>query len=159
MEVQKIKDRTEVWYTKSHLLHSITNYIDELGYSAYKEENIIWGRTYILLFVFGKGYKEIIEIKGHLESFLNIPRHELYLATKSEAIPQWFSDSLNLALISLAKQYKNNKLPVSICLPDLLAYRQIINQAEEYFTSNNLHLYIYLVNKHGKVERRNLNAS
>lgn len=157
--MEDIKDKTGVWYTKSHLIQSISNYIDELGYTAYKEENTISDKTYILLFVFGRGYKEIIEIKGHLESFLHTPRHELYLAAQSGTIPQWFSDSLYLTLVSLSRQYKNNKLPVSICLPDLFAYREIINQAEEYFTSNNLHLFVYLVDKHGKVERRNLNAA
>ena len=120
MEIREIKNKAGVWYTKSHLVHSIIKYIDEQGYTAYKEESTIWNKTYILLFVFGKGYREIIEVKGHLESFLHIPRHELFLAASAETIPQWFSDSLQLALVSLARQYKNHKLPVSICLPWIL---------------------------------------
>ena len=151
-----VNNLNEVWYTKEHLIASILDYLKENGFKTYKEETNLSGIPETLLFAFGNGKKEIIEIKGYSQDVTS-PRHQLLKSASPDHFMHWFPDTLFSSLISLVRQYKNEKLPVALCLPDLMRYREIIEKVIEYFTDNNLHHKIYLVKQSGRVTVLNLN--
>ncbi len=146
----------ERWFTKEHLTASILAFLHDRGFKTYKEETILSGTPETILFAIGKGYKEIIEIKGYYENF-SLPKQQLLKAAGSDQAHYWFSETLFSSLIALVNQYKNKKLPVSLCIPDLIGYREVIQKVEQYFTTNNLHHKIYLVKESGQVTQLNLN--
>ena len=146
----------EQWFTKEHLTASILDFLNQNGFKTYKEETSLSATPETILFAIAKGHKEIIEIKGYYEN-LNSTKQQLLKAAGPDQANLWFCETLFTSLISLVKQYKNKKLPVSLCIPDLNRYREVIEKVEEYFTDNNLHHKIYLVKESGKVSELNLN--
>ena len=146
------------WYTKEFLIVSMTYCLREKGYKVQQQEAFLSGKKEVILLAAKWGNREIVEIKGYEEQSAGTLRQEMFQAAAGlEEGLHWFPRTLLSSLLSLARQYKNDHLPVSLCLPDLPRYREILGKVGVYFTDNNLHLKVYLVKEHGRVDELDLN--
>lgn len=146
------------WYTKDFMTTTMLSHLKAKGYVVKQQETFSPEKAESLLLAYKWGDRSIIEIKGYTSSFASADRKEMFQKTLGETTANWFYKNMLSSLLSLARQYKNTHLPVSLCLPDLVHHREILEKVQEYFTGNNLHLKVYLVRQDMTVEELNLNT-
>jgi hypothetical protein len=147
------------WYTEDFMTASMVAYLKEKGYAVKIRGADEGERTEKLLMAYKWGSRAIIEMKGYVSSTASGLRKAMFQKAFPENGANWFQKNLLTSLQSLARQYKDAHLPVSLCLPDVERYREILDKVEEYFTTNNLHLNVYLVKEDGTVQVFDLNTT
>ncbi|GAC1421299.1 MAG: hypothetical protein NVS1B13_22440 [Flavisolibacter sp.] len=140
------------WYTKEHMVESMVHYLKRQGFKVYKENfSLVYGDS--ILFAITEGYKEIIQIKGFAEQPFPLSQSHSLLQQESHHLGREMEQSL----LSLSKNYTNKVLPVCFCLPQLESYRDLLMRVSHDFSSSNLSMKIYFVDKQGAVSTHDLN--
>lgn len=146
-------ENNKIWYSQEFLTLSMQRYLKRKGYTVHQQETLLSGKMEVLLMATGWSEKEIIEIKGYSQSEKALLRQRVFGAAQEEAGLSGFAQSLLSSLLSFIRKYKNDQLPVSLCLPDLTTYRNILNQVAHYFAANKLQFKVYLVKENGEVQK------
>jgi hypothetical protein len=155
----QLTNLTQRWYTTNFISQSLKHFLEEHGYRFLEEaeekpsncDDVIVASR-----IFGKEY---IEIRGTITSGVALKDESegtKRLKIISDAM-NWISDVL-LSPITFVANYYNDGKNRSLCLPDLEQYRELLQKLEEYFTSNNLNMKVYLVTETGDVQMMHLNA-
>jgi hypothetical protein len=159
---QKPETTSAEWYTDHFLCESLMTYLRSNGYKVHKdgvekngeivENKIIASRFFT---------KEIIEIKGiathhHLD---NIAGPHGRLQNNAGHAKHSFSEALFNSFINFGKYYSNDSAEVAMAVPNVPRYNAIVAKVQDYFTINDLHFKLYLVNEDGSVEVSNLNEN
>jgi len=163
-EIVSINNETseiDNWSNEEFITNSITNYLRKNGYKVDTEtKEKSTGRTEKVLIATKYFTKEIIEIKGLWEaskrsSLLNgFGKDSLAI----NQIKNSFTESFLNSITNFAKYYSDENAIIALALPNAARYKTIIENVGNYFTTNNLYFKIYLVNKDGEIEERNLNT-
>ncbi len=155
----KATNLTTRWYSTSHISHSLKAYLIENGYGISEEQEEKNSNCDEVVVATRMFTKEVIEIKGTIESEESLKETESSKRLKllTDAM-NWISDLLFSPISFFVRHYADDKSP-SLCLPDLEQYREILEKVKEYFTTNNLHLKVYLVNESGGVQVIHLNET
>jgi hypothetical protein len=146
-------ENNKIWYSQEFLTLSMQRYLKRKGYSVHLQETLLSGKTEVLLMATGWSEKEIIEIKGYFHLEKTLLRQRMFGAAQEEAGLSGFAQNLLSSLLSFIRKYKNDQLPVSLCLPDITTYRNILSQVADYFAGNKLQLKVYLVKENGEVHQ------
>jgi hypothetical protein len=145
------------WYSEDFIISSLTAYLKDNGYKIHKESAKV-ERTEKVVIASKYFTKEIIEIKGFPAKDGNYSGIQKVASTQAHA-KNWFSDALLNSLVNFGKYYSIENAEVAMALPNADKYKAIIEKVQDYFTVNNLHFKIYLVNEDGDVEVSNLNEN
>jgi hypothetical protein len=147
------------WYTTSYISASLKNFLEENGYNISEELEEKPANCDEIVVATKMFSKEIIEIKGTVvsEEVLKESESNKRLRLLTDAM-HWLSDILLSPISFFVRHYADDKSP-SLCLPDLEQYREILEKVKEYFSTNNLHLKVYLVNESGGVHVVQLNEA
>lgn len=145
------------WYSEEFIITSLTAYLKENGYKIHKDNGKI-ERTERVLVASKYFTKEIIEIKGFPTKEGNYAGIQKTASTQVHA-KNWFSDALLNSFMNFGKYYSIENAEVAMALPNADRYKAIIEKVQDYFTVNNLHFKIYLVNEDGEIEVSNLNEN
>lgn len=150
---------TTRWYNTRFIAHALREYLTENGYNISEEPEEIPANCDEVIVATKLFAKEVIEIKGtiHSEDSLKEVENNTRLKLLTDAM-HWLSDILLSPISFFVRHYADEKSP-SLCLPDLEQYREILEKVKEYFTTNNLHLKVYLVNESGAVHTLQLNET
>lgn len=151
---------TARWYTTAFISGALKSYLEDHGYSISEEESEEKHPNCDELVVATRLFnKEMIEVKGTILSAEALVETEGNRRMKifSDAM-HWLSDVLLSPISFFVRHYADEKSP-SLCLPDLPQYRDLLEKVGEYFTTNDLHLKVYLVKESGQVTVLQLNES
>ena len=140
------------WYSDEFIHDSVVTFLKKNGYKIHKENNGKENEKDDKKIIATKFFKkEIIEIRGfphynlpHVQT--SVPKSVHAKNSFSEAL---FNSFINFTLIENAE--------VALAVPNISRYQGIIEKLHDYFTFNDLHFRIYLVNEDGSVEVSNLN--
>lgn len=152
-------DESAEWYSEEFICNSLINFLKKNGYKIHEEKpkNILVKQEKIIM-VSKFFTKEIIGIKG----LPQVPDRSTLLKVldKNDSSPHaknWFYDSLFNSFINFGKYYSDENAVGAMALPNVEKYKAIIDKVQDYFTSNNLHFKLYMVNQNGDVEVLNVN--
>jgi hypothetical protein len=148
------------WCTEEFITNSLIKYLKVNGHKVDTEvvekptgktENVLIATKYFT--------KEIIEIKGLWEvskrnSLLQVYPKDTLAATQ---VKNSITDSFLNSITNFAQYYSDENALIALALPNSARYKAIVDNVEDYFTTNNLYFKIYLIDKDGEIEERNLN--
>lgn len=148
-----IYEPSQEWYSEEFISNSVVTYLKENGYKIHKDlYNKMPDKVDTIIIASRFFSKEIIEVKG-------FPAHKQ--APKNISMTQharnWFSEALFNSFVNFGKYYSNDSAIVAMALPNVYKYKTIIDKVQNYFSLNDLHFKLYLVNENGDVEISNLN--
>jgi hypothetical protein len=81
------------------------------------------------------------------------PKDTLAATQVKNSITESFLNSIT----NFAQYYSDENALIALALPNSARYKAIVDNVEDYFTTNNLYFKIYLIDKDGEIEERNLN--
>jgi len=140
---------TRDWYTDEFIYNSVVKYLRQNGYKVHKDakENDKEDLKIVATKFFKK---EVIEVKGilhpHAPHYIVAPKS---IHAKNSVSEGLFNSFINFSLVENAE--------VAMAVPNISRYQSIIEKLHDYFTFNDLHFRIYLVNEDGSVEVSDLN--
>jgi ribosomal protein S8 len=148
------------WCTEEFITKSLIKYLRQNGYKVDTETvEKSTGKTEKVLVASKYFTKEIIEIKGLWEvskrsSLLNVFPDSTAVTQVKNSV----TDSFLSSITNFAKYYSDENALIALALPNSSRYKVILDNVENYFTSNNLYFKIYMVDENGEIEERNLNT-
>lgn len=148
------------WYSEEFICNSVVNYLKENGYKIHKDiYNKMPDKVDTIISASKFFSKEIIEVKGFPTDFYKdnsnkeVPKN----SSITQSAKHWFSEALFNSFVNFGKYYSNDTAVVAMALPNVDKYKTIIGKVQNYFSMNDLHFKLYLVNENGEVEVSNLN--
>lgn len=146
------------WYSEDFIVSRLTAYLKDNGYKIHRNTDKIGDKPERVVIASKYFTKEIIEIKGFPNQNSSSLTRKKSVNTQAHA-RNWFSDALFSSFVNFGKYYSIENAEVAMALPNADKYKAIIEKVQDYFTINNLHFKIYLVNEDGEVEVSNLNEN
>ncbi|WP_207497100.1 hypothetical protein [Aridibaculum aurantiacum] len=144
------------WYSEEFIVSSLVRFLKENGYKIHKDKAVDRSEKVVIASKYFT--KEVIEIKGFPAKAVQTGSSQKSTNSTAQA-KHWFSDALFSSFVNFGKYYSNENAEIAMALPNAERYRAIIEKVQDYFTINNLHFKIYLVNEDGQVEVSNLNEN
>jgi ribosomal protein S8 len=149
------------WCTEEFITNNLIKYLKVNGYKVDTEVvEKTTGKTENVLIATKYFTKEIIEIKGLWEvskrnSLLQVYAKDTLAATQ---VKNSITESFLNSITNFAQYYSDENASIALALPNSTRYKAIVDNVEDYFTTNNLYFKIYLIDKEGEIEERNLNT-
>lgn len=150
------------WYSDHFLCDSLMSFLRENGYKVHKDGVVKNGDIVENKIIASKFFtKEVIEVKGLPTHDHNDPTASLKakMALQSGHAKHSFSEALFNSFINFGKYYSNDSAEIAMAVPNVPRYKAIIAKVQDYFTANDLHFKLYLINEDGSVEVSNLNEN
>ena len=138
------------WYTDEFIYNSVVKFLKESGYKIQKDANKESEKEERQITATKFFKKEVIEVKGIHSS--QVQPH--YITSKLANAKNSVSEGLLSSFINFSL---SDNAEVAMAIPNISRYQSILEKLYDYFTFNDLHFRVYLVNEDGTVVVSNLN--
>ncbi|HEV8285076.1 MAG TPA: hypothetical protein VGQ09_12250 [Chitinophagaceae bacterium] len=138
------------WYTTQFITNSLKQYLKEKGFRLGEPDQFPSNFDHVIISTKLLS-KEIIEIRGTVNETTETEEPVEKNDNGFIEVMHFLLDIM-LSPINLFNSMNGYEGDRCLCLPDTGEYRKVLDKLKDYFTSNQLHLKVYLVDQSGTVD-------